>query len=41
MNTSKLQVEEIRERIRTLRIDKGYSQDYMADILNISQNAYH
>ena len=41
MNTSKLQVEEIRERIRTLRIDKGYSQDYMADMLNISQNAYH
>ena len=41
MNTSKLQVEKIRERIRTLRIDKGYSQDYMADMLNISQNAYH
>ena len=40
-DTSKLQVEEIRERIRTLRIDKGYSQDYMADMLNISQNAYH
>ena len=41
MNTSKLQVEKIRERIITLRIDKGYSQDYMADMLNISQNAYH
>ncbi|MDB2661050.1 helix-turn-helix domain-containing protein [Flavobacteriaceae bacterium] len=41
MNTSKLQVEEIRERIRTYRIEKGYSQDYMADMLNISQNTYH
>lgn len=41
MSISKKQVEEIRERIRTLRIDKGYSQDYMADMLNISQNAYH
>ena len=41
MSTSKLQVEEIRERIRTLRIEKGYSQDYMAVMLNISQNAYH
>ena len=41
MNTSKLLVEVIRERIRVIRIEKGYSQDYMADMLKISQNAYH
>ena len=41
MNNSKIIVEEIRERIKTVRIEKGYSQDYMADMLNISQNAYH
>ena len=41
MNTSKLLVEGIRERIRAIRIEKGYSQDYMADMLKISQNAYH
>ena len=41
MNTSKLLVEGIRERIRVIRIEKGYSQDYMADMLKISQNAYH
>ena len=28
-------------KIKTVRIEKGYSQDYMADMLNISQNAYH
>ncbi len=41
MNNSKIIVKEIRERIKTVRIEKGYSQDYMADMLNISQNAYH
>ena len=41
MNTSKLLVEGIREKIRAIRIEKGYSQDYMADMLKISQNAYH
>ena len=41
MKTSKLLVEQIRERIKIIRIEKGYSQDYMADMLNISQNAYH
>ena len=41
MKASKLLVEGIRERIKIIRIEKGYSQDYMADMLNISQNAYH
>ena len=41
MNNSKIIVKEIRERIKTVRIEKGYSQDYMADMLKISQNAYH
>ena len=41
MKTSKLLVEGIRERIKIIRIEKGYSQDYMAYMLNISQNAYH
>ena len=41
MNTSRLLVEVIRERIKIIRIEKGYSQDYMAYRLNISQNAYH
>ena len=41
MNTSKLLVEGIRERIKAIRIEKGYSQDYMAQMLNISQNSYH
>ena len=41
MNNSKIIVKEIRERIKTVRIEKGYSQDYMADMLCISQNAYH
>tara|TARA_B100000780_G_scaffold135383_1_gene94854 strand:+ start:707 stop:985 length:279 start_codon:yes stop_codon:yes gene_type:complete len=41
VNNSKIEIKEIRERIKTVRIEKGYSQDYMADMLNISQNAYH
>ena len=41
MNTTTKMVNDIRERIKRIRIDKGYSQDYMAEMLNISQNAYH
>ena len=41
MNTSQQLVDEIRERIKKIRLEKGYSQDYMADMMNISQNAYH
>lgn len=41
MNTAQQLVDEIRERIKTIRLEKGYSQDYMADKLHISQNAYH
>lgn len=41
MNTTQQIVKEIRERIKRVRLEKGYSQDYMADMLNISQNAYH
>jgi len=28
------------EKIRSIRMDKGYSQEYMADKLNISQAKY-
>lgn len=28
------------EKIRVLRVNKGYSQEYMANRLEISQNAY-
>ena len=41
MSTTQQIVGEIRERIKRIRLEKGYSQDYMADMLNISQNAYH
>lgn len=41
MNTSQQLVNDIRERIKKIRVEKGYSQDYMAEMLNISQNAYH
>ncbi|MFD2568424.1 helix-turn-helix domain-containing protein [Pseudotenacibaculum haliotis] len=41
MSTTQQLVDEIRERIKKIRIEKGYSQDYMAEMLNISQNAYH
>lgn len=41
MNAAQQLVDEIRERIKKIRLEKGYSQDYMADKLNISQNAYH
>lgn len=41
MNTSEFQVNEIRKRIKEIRYEKGYTQDNMADMLCISQNAYH
>ena len=41
MNTSQQLVNDIRDRIKKIRVEKGYSQDYMAEMLNISQNAYH
>ena len=41
MNTSEQLVKNIRERIKKIRVEKGYSQEYMADMLSISQNAYH
>lgn len=41
MSTSQQLVNDIRERIKKIRIEKGYSQEYMADQLSISQNAYH
>ena len=41
MPTSQQLVIDIRERIKKIRIEKGYSQEYMADRLNVSQNAYH
>jgi len=28
------------ERIRNLRIDHGYTQQYMASLLNVKQNTY-
>jgi len=31
----------IRERIRMCRLRKGYSQEYMGQLLNISQYGYH
>lgn len=41
MPTSQQLVKDIRERIKRIRTEKGYSQEYMADMLSISQNAYH
>ncbi|MFK8058990.1 MAG: helix-turn-helix domain-containing protein [Polaribacter sp.] len=34
-------VDKVRKRIRTLRNQKEYSQDYIADRLGIDQRAYH
>lgn len=31
----------IRETIRVFRLKRGYSQEYMGQLLNISQYAYH
>ena len=41
MDTTQKLVKDIRERIKKIRVDKGYSQDYMAEMLDISQNSYH
>ena len=41
MSTTQQSVDEIRERIKKIRTEKGYSQEYMADMLSISQNSYH
>ena len=41
MPTSQQLVKDILERIKKIRVEKGYSQEYMADMLSISQNAYH
>ena len=34
-------VDKIRKRIKSSRIEKGYSQDYVGTRLNMSQIAYH
>lgn len=34
-------INEILKRIKTVRQDKGYTQEYMAYQLNISQISYH
>ncbi len=41
MNSTVIELEKIRERIKQIRFNKGLTQDNMADMLNISQNAYH
>ena len=41
MNTTSTELKNIRERIKSIRFKKGLTQDNMADMLNISQNAYH
>lgn len=41
MNTTNTELKSIRERIKEIRYKKGFTQDNMADMLNISQNAYH
>jgi transcriptional regulator with XRE-family HTH domain len=41
MHTTQQLVNDIRDRIKKIRIEKGYSQEYMAEMLDISQNAYH
>jgi DNA-binding XRE family transcriptional regulator len=41
MNTTTEELEKIRERIKKIRFEKGLTQDNMASMLNISQNAYH
>lgn len=41
MNTTISELKCIRERIKGIRYEKGFTQDNMADMLNISQNSYH
>ncbi len=40
MNKKK-QLKEILERIKNHRLEKGYSQEFTAESLGISQNSYH
>ena len=35
------EIDEIREKIKFLRLEKGYTQGYIAKQLEISQYAYH
>lgn len=41
MNTTATELKNIRERIKTIRFEKGLTQENLADMLHISQNAYH
>lgn len=34
-------IEKIRKRLRVARTERGYSQDYVGERLNISQISYH
>ena len=34
-------LEKVRKRIRSLRLEKEYTQDYVGDRLGISQKSYH
>ncbi len=41
MNTTIAELESIRKRLKKIRFDKGFTQEFMADKLDISQNSYH
>ena len=41
MNTTTSELKKIRDRIKNIRFKKGFTQENMADMLHISQNAYH
>lgn len=34
-------IEKIRKRLKSIRIEKGFTQDYIGEQLNISQISYH
>ena len=34
-------IDKIRKRLKTIRTEKGYSQDYVGDQLHMSQISYH
>ena len=34
-------MDKVRKRIRTVRLDKEYTQDYIGDRLGMSQKSYH
>jgi len=36
-----LLMDKVRKRIRTVRLDKEYTQDYIGDRLGMSQKSYH